>query len=104
MTDPAAPGPAPAASLAYDDAFAELQRTVALLEAGGQPLETTLELYERAVALQRRCETLLAAAELRIQQLLLTRDGPVVRDVAPAGEVPEAADAGVPDDVEDLPF
>lgn len=61
--------------LAYDDAFAELQRVVAALESGGQSLEATITLYERAVALQRRCERLLAEAELRVQQLMARPDG-----------------------------
>ena len=56
--------------LAYDDAFAELQRVVATLESGGQSLEATITLYERAVALQRRCELVLAEATLRVQQLM----------------------------------
>ena len=62
-------------ALAYDDAFAELGRTVSALEAGGQPLEATITLYERAVALQRRCERLLAEAELRVQQLMARPGG-----------------------------
>jgi len=45
--------------LAFDEALAELQRTVAQLEAGGQPLEESLALYERGVALQQRCDRLL---------------------------------------------
>ncbi len=56
--------------LAYDEAFADLQRVVGRLEAGGESLEATISLYERAVALQRRCERLLAEAELRVQQLM----------------------------------
>ena len=60
----------PVDELSYDDAFAELQRVVAVLESGGQSLEATITLYERAVALQRRCERLLAEAELRVQQLM----------------------------------
>ncbi len=76
MTD--APQPAPdVEALSYDDAFAELGRVVATLEAGGQSLESTVALYERAVALQGRCERLLAAAELRVQQLLARADGSV---------------------------
>jgi exodeoxyribonuclease VII small subunit len=79
----AAPAP-PVDGLAYDDAFAELQRVVAALEAGGQPLEQTIALYERAVALQRRCERLLAEAELRVQQLMAGSGGsPAVVDVRP---------------------
>ncbi len=70
--------------LAYDVAFAELQRVVGELEAGGGTLEATIAQYERAVALQRRCERLLAEAELRVQQLL-SRPGalPAVVDVHP---------------------
>ena len=75
MTEPSAPGaPTDVEALAYDDAFAELQRVVSQLETGGQSLEATIALYERAVALQRRCEHLLAEAELRVQQLM-TRPG-----------------------------
>ena len=84
-TGAAETAPAPAVDdLAYDDAFAELQRVVASLESGGQSLEATITLYERAVALQRRCERLLAEAELRVQQLM-TRpgSGPVAVDVRP---------------------
>ena len=39
-------------ALTFDEALAELQRTVAELEAGGQPLEASIALYERGVALQ----------------------------------------------------
>lgn len=78
-----APAP-PVDELAYDDAFAELQRVVASLESGGQSLEATITLYERAVALQRRCERLLAEAELRVQQLMTRPGGGLVAvDVRP---------------------
>ena len=55
-TDPAIDG------LSFDDALADLQQTVAALEAGGQPLEEAIALYERGVALQARCEKLLGDA------------------------------------------
>jgi exodeoxyribonuclease VII small subunit len=61
--------------LAFDDALAELQRVVGELEAGGLPLERSLELFERGVALQRHCERLLTAAELRVQQLVARAGG-----------------------------
>ena len=70
---------ADADTLAYDDAFAELQRVVAALETGGASLEATIAQYERAVALQRRCERLLAEAELRVQQLMARPDGSLER-------------------------
>jgi exodeoxyribonuclease VII small subunit len=71
-------------TLAYDEAFAELQRVVAALEAGGGSLEATIAQYERAVALQRRCERLLGEAELRVQQLMARPGMPLAAvDVRP---------------------
>jgi exodeoxyribonuclease VII small subunit len=71
-------------TLSFDDALAQLQRTVAELEAGGQPLEEAIALYERGVALQGRCERLLGDAELRVQQLVARAGGALeVRDVKP---------------------
>ncbi len=61
--------------LAFDDALVELQRTVAELEAGGQPLEAAIALYERGVALQARCERLIRDAELRVEQLVARAGG-----------------------------
>lgn len=70
--------------LSFDDGLAELQRTVAELEAGGQPLEVAIALYERGVALQARCERLLGDAELRVQQLVARAGGVLeTHDVRP---------------------
>lgn len=60
----------PVADLTFDDALAELQRTIGELETGGQPLERTLALHERGAALLEHCETLLKSAELRMRQLV----------------------------------
>jgi exodeoxyribonuclease VII small subunit len=56
--------------LSFDDALAELQRTIAELETGNLPLERTLALHERGAALLERCEMLLRSAELRMRQLV----------------------------------
>ena len=80
-------------ALSFDDALAELQRTVAELESGGQPLEAAIALYERGVALQGRCDRLLRDAELRVQQLVARAGGVLeAQDVRPdqATEAPEA--------------
>lgn len=69
-TRDAATPPADIDGLVFDDALAELQRTVAALEAGGQPLEEAIALYERGVALHERCTRLLADAELRVRRLV----------------------------------
>ena len=63
------------AVLSFDAALAALERTVAELEAGGLPLERTIALYERGVALEQRCERLLADAELRVKRLVETARG-----------------------------
>ncbi|CAN5548808.1 hypothetical protein BH20CHL7_BH20CHL7_14590 [soil metagenome] len=94
MPDETAAGAAPAtadvASLSFDDALVELQRTVTELEAGGQPLEAALALYERGVDLQARCERLIGDAELRVQQLVARAGGALeLRDV----RVEDAAEA-----------
>jgi exodeoxyribonuclease VII small subunit len=85
-TDRAAAGgvDAPIHGLSFDDALAALQKTVAELEAGGQPLERSIALYERGVALHERCAKLLAEAELKVQQLV-TRAGGALEaiDVTP---------------------
>jgi exodeoxyribonuclease VII small subunit len=81
-------------ALSFDDALAELQRTVSALEAGGQPLEEAIALYERGVALQARCDHLLGAAELRVQQLVARAGGALeAREVRPD----EAETAGAAD-------
>jgi exodeoxyribonuclease VII small subunit len=67
---PDSPTPDDLAGLTFDGAFEELQRVVAELEQGGQPLEGTITRYERAVALQRHCERLLSEAQMRVQQLM----------------------------------
>ena len=87
MTDPtdaANASDAPIVTLAFDDALAALQRTVAELEAGGQPLERSIALYERGVALHERCAKLLAEAELKVQQLVSRAGGALEAiDVSP---------------------
>jgi exodeoxyribonuclease VII small subunit len=64
-------------TLTFDEALAELQRTVTELEAGGQPLEASIALYERGVALHERCASLLADAELRVKRLVERAGGAI---------------------------
>ena len=57
------------ANLSFEEAYAQLEEIVTRLEAGNLPLEETVRLYEQGQALARRCEELLEAAELRVQQI-----------------------------------
>jgi exodeoxyribonuclease VII small subunit len=80
--------------LGFDEALVELQRTVAELEAGGQPLERALALHERGAALLEHCNRLLTDADLRVRQLVaVAGKGLQAVDVKP-DEAQEAADAG----------
>jgi exodeoxyribonuclease VII small subunit len=83
------PIPPEIANLTFDEALAELQRTVAELEAGGGPLEASITAYERGVALHERCATLLADAELRVKRLVERAGGALEAiEVRPDDEAP----------------
>lgn len=94
-TPEAVEGRAAIERLAFDEALAELQRTVAELETGGLPLETAIALYERGVALHERCSALLADAELRVRRLVERAGGALqaVEVRAEDVESPETADS-----------
>ena len=67
---PGVDGASAVAGLAFDKALAELQTVVQRLETGGLPLEESIALYERGVALHEHCARLLTDAELRVQRLV----------------------------------
>ena len=62
-------------SMPFDKALAELQAVVGRLESGGLPLEESITLYERGVALHDHCAKLLGSAELRVQRLVESAGG-----------------------------
>lgn len=74
--------------LSYEEAVAELERIVTELERGDVPLETTLERFERGVALARRCEDRLHEAEARVT-MLVGEPGRILRIDHGTGEVVE---------------
>ena len=64
-----------AAAPTYEALMERLQQVVARLETGELPLAEAVALYEEGVALAARCQQLLEAAELRVQQLIIGVDG-----------------------------
>ena len=58
--------PADVATLSYEQARDELVQVVARLEAGGEPLESSLALWERGEALATRCQEWLEGARARL--------------------------------------
>ncbi|MFH2102601.1 MAG: exodeoxyribonuclease VII small subunit [Chloroflexota bacterium] len=59
----------PVADLTYEEAYAELEAIVAQLESEQQPLERSLQLFERGQSLASRCAELLDQAELKLRKL-----------------------------------
>jgi exodeoxyribonuclease VII small subunit len=54
---------------AFEEVFNQLAETVARLEQGGLPLETSIGLYEQGVELAATCRSMLERAELRLSRL-----------------------------------
>jgi exodeoxyribonuclease VII small subunit len=61
----------------FEELLGELEKIVATLEAGDQPLEQSLELFEKGVALSRECRARLENVERRIQVLIQKPDGAI---------------------------
>lgn len=55
--------------LTFEQALTRLDETVEALEAGELPLEQATSLYETGMKLARKCNELLASAELKITQI-----------------------------------
>lgn len=58
------------AQLSFEEAFEELEATVAQLERGDLSLEESITLFERGQALAAHCNVQLDSSELRVRQLL----------------------------------
>lgn len=56
--------------LTYEEALAELEQIVAVLEGEQNQLEDAIQLFERGQALAARCGVLLEAAELKVKQVV----------------------------------
>ena len=56
-------------TLAFEEALKKLEATVEAMEAGDLPLETLLIRFEEGTRLAQVCQSKLAEAELKIQQL-----------------------------------
>ncbi|MGG5819002.1 exodeoxyribonuclease VII small subunit [Falsiroseomonas sp. HW251] len=67
-------------TLSFEEALQELEGIVRALEAGQGKLEEAVAQYERGAALRKHCETLLAAAEQKVQAIVETPSGPALRD------------------------
>ena len=59
----------PIDELTYEEALAELESIVSMLEGEQNQLEDSIKLFERGQALAERCSVLLEAAELKVKKV-----------------------------------
>jgi exodeoxyribonuclease VII small subunit len=62
-------------ALSFEQALAELEKIVGLLERGDVALEDSIRMYERGAALKAHCEAKLKDAQLKVEQIVLSADG-----------------------------
>lgn len=67
-------------SQTFEEAFAQLEKTVAALQDGQIPLERALRYYQEGMELARYCNELLQKAELSVQQLRVDGNGTLSLD------------------------
>lgn len=68
-------------SLSYEQARDELVQVVARLEAGGEPLEASLALWERGEALAARCQEWLDGARAKLDAARTDAGGATTTDL-----------------------
>ena len=62
-------------AMSFEQALEQLERIVEDLERGDVPLDQSIRIYERGEALKKHCDTLLKAAEDKVEKIRLGRDG-----------------------------
>ena len=68
-------GPKEIAELSFEEALEQLEGIVGRLERGDVALEESIEAYERGELLKKHCQTLLRAAEDKVEKIRLDADG-----------------------------
>lgn len=66
--------------LSFEEALTELEKIVRQLESGGADLKTSIESYERGMALKSFCESRLKEAQGRIEKITAVTDGQVATE------------------------
>lgn len=61
--------------MSFEEAMKELEATVGKLEHGDATLEESIRLYERGAALRKHCDSVLRAAEERVEKITLAANG-----------------------------
>ncbi len=64
-------------NLSFEQALEELETIVEKLERGDAPLEESINIYQRGAQLKAHCETKLKNAQLKVEKIVLGKDGSV---------------------------
>lgn len=67
--------PSGGAEMPFEEALKKLESIVEEMDSGDLPLETMLARFEEGMRLSQMCQTKLASAEVRIQQIESTATG-----------------------------
>ncbi len=62
-------------NMSFEDALTELEEIVKKIDAGKESLESTINIFERAVLLKSHCEKMLTEAKLKIDKITQDNDG-----------------------------
>lgn len=65
-------------AMTFEESLDRAEEILERLQAGNEPLDTTLKLYEEGIALVRSCTQQLEAAEQKIKMLRIQPDGTAV--------------------------
>ena len=61
--------------LSFEEALEQLEEIVSKLEDGSINLEESIDEYTRGVHLKNHCETKLKEATLKVEQIMIDKDG-----------------------------
>ncbi len=64
-------------TLSFEAAMEELEKIVKSLEQGNIPLDTSINAYERGIALKNHCEKKLKDAQSKIDKISVGKDGSI---------------------------
>ena len=61
--------------LSFEESLSELEKIVRQLETGSSDLKTSIDSYERGVALKKHCEAKLKEAQMKIEKITVSESG-----------------------------
>lgn len=62
-------------TMSFETALQELETIVEKLERGDAPLEESITIYQRGVALKAHCESKLKDAQLKVEKIVIDASG-----------------------------